>query len=96
MSDKNNSSEEIDPAEIEVNLLHDLIEDNIIIIIHQNGMSIMMNDDVDNRTEEQMKLFSRLYVASNPSFVLRLFLLLEVTLLLVWESMEDLYHRWMK
>tara|TARA_B100000073_G_C23436938_1_gene453710 strand:- start:72 stop:362 length:291 start_codon:yes stop_codon:yes gene_type:complete len=96
MSDNNNAPEEIDPIEIEVNLINELIEDNIVIIIHQNGMSIMMNDDVDNRSNEQMKLFSRLYVASKPSFVLRLFLILEVTLLLVWESMEDLYHRWMK
>ena len=95
MSD-NNTPPEIDPIEIEINLINELIENNIVIIIHQNGMSIMMNDDVDNRSNEQMKLFSRLYVASNPSFVLRFFLLLEVTLLLVWESMEDLYHRWMK
>ena len=95
MSDDNNAPEEIDPIEIEINLINELIENNIVIIIHQNGMSIMMNDD-DNRSNEQMKLFSRLYVASNPSFVLRFFLLLEVTLLLVWESIEDLYHRWVK
>ena len=88
MSDK---EPEIDPIEIEVNLLHELIEDNIIIIIHRNGMSIMMNEDEEDRTEEQMRLFSRLYVAANPSFVLRFFLILEVFLLLVWETLSDFY-----
>ena len=90
MSDNNN------PQEEETNLINELIEDNIVIIIHQNGMTIMMNDDVDNRSSEQMRLFSRLYVASEPSFILRIFLLLEIYLLLVWESVGDLYHRWVK
>lgn len=89
MSDK---EPEIDPIEIEINLLNELIEDNIIIVIHRNGMSIMMNEDKEDRTQEQMKLFSRLYVASNPSFVLRFFLILEVFLLLVWETLADLYE----
>lgn len=83
---------EIDPIEIEVNLLHDLIEDNIIIVIHRNGMSIIMNEDEEDRTEEQMRMFSRLYVASNPSFVLRFFLTLEVVLLLVWETLAHFYE----
>lgn len=90
MSDNNN------PQEEEINLINELIEDNIVIIIHQNGMTIMMNEDVENRSNEQMRLFSRLYVASEPSFILRIFLLLEIYLLLVWESMEELYHRWIK
>ncbi len=89
MSDK---EPEIDPIEIEINLLNELIEDNIIIVIHRNGMSIMMNEDKEERTQEQMRLFSRLYVASNPSFVLRFFLILEVFLLLVWETLSDFYE----
>jgi hypothetical protein len=85
------SDKEPDPIEIEINLLKDLVEDNIIIVIHRNGMSIMMNDDEEDRSDEQLKLFSRLYVASNPSFVLRLFLILEVNMLLAWDYLEDLY-----
>jgi hypothetical protein len=85
------SDKESDPIEIEINLLKDLVEDNIIIVIHRNGMSIMMNDDEEDRSDEQLKLFSRLYVASNPSFVLRLFLILEVNMLLAWDYLEDLY-----
>ena len=83
---------EIDPIEIEVNLLHELIEANILIVIHRNGMSIMMNEDEEDRTEEQMRLFSRLYVAANPSFVLRFFLILEVFLLLTWETLAYFYE----
>jgi hypothetical protein len=89
MSDK---EPEIDPIEIEINLLNELIEDNIIIVIHRNGMSIMMNEDKEERTQEQMRLFSRLYVASNPSFVLRFFLILEVGMLLISEYLEDFYN----
>ena len=83
---------EIDPIEIEVNLLQELIEDNIIIVIHRNGMSIIMDEDEEDRTEEQLRLFSRLYVAANPSFVLRFFLILEVFLLLVWETLAHIYE----
>ena len=89
MSDK---EPEIDPIEIEINLLNELIEDNIIIVIHRNGMSIMMNEDKEERTQEQMRLFSRLYVASNPSFVLRFFLILEVGMLFISEYLEDFYN----
>jgi hypothetical protein len=89
MSDK---EPEIDPIEIEINLLHELIEDNIIIVIHKNGMSIMMDEDEEDRTEEQMRLFSYLYVAANPSFVLRFFLILEVFLLLTWETLAHFYE----
>lgn len=85
------SDKEPDPIEIEINLLKDLVEDNIIIVIHRNGMSIMINDDEEDRSDEQLKLFSRLNVASNPSFVLRLFLILEVNMLLAWDYLEDLY-----
>ena len=85
------SDKEPDPIEIEINLLKDLVEYNIIIVIHRNGMSIMMNDDEEDRSDEQLKLFSSLYVASNPSFVLRLFLILEVNMLLAWDYLEDLY-----
>lgn len=85
MSDK-------ETEQIEINLLQELIEDNIIIVIHRNGMSIMMNDDEEDRSDEQLRLFSRLYVAANPSFVLRLFLILEVSMLLAWDYLEDLYN----
>lgn len=84
--------EEIDPIKIEVELLQELIEDNIIIVIHRNGVSIMMDEDQEERTVEQMRLFSRLYVASRPSFVLRFFLIAEVFLLLVWETLEDIFR----
>ena len=83
---------EIDKTEIEINIISELIGDNIILIIHQNGVSIMMDEEVENRSEEQLKYFSRLYVvATNPSFVLRFFLIIEVWLLLLWEKLEDFY-----
>ncbi len=87
---------EIDPVEIELNLLNELIEDNIIIVIHRNGMSIMMNDDEENRSEDQMRLFSRLYVASNPSFVLRTFLIIEVFLILVWDTLTHYTNKFFR
>ncbi len=87
---------EIDPVEIELNLLNELIEDNIIIVIHRNGMSIMMNDDEENRSEDQMRLFSRLCVASNPSFVLRTFLIIEVFLILVWDTLTHYTNKFFR
>lgn len=93
MSDKESDKEpEIDPIEIEINLLNELVEDNIILVIHRNGMSILINEDEEDRSEEQMKLFSRLYVAAHPSFVLRFFLILEIGMLFVWETLADLYE----
>lgn len=86
-------SEETDPVEVELNLLNDLIGENILIIVHQNGVSVMMDEEVIARSDEQMKMFSRLYVALNPSFVLRFFLILEVWLILIWETIEGLFKK---
>ena len=88
---EDNSSDE--SSKVEVDLINDLIRENILIIVHKNGVSIMMDEDIECREDEQMKMFSRLYVALNPSFVLRFFLILEVWLLLIWESIEDLYKK---
>lgn len=88
--------EQVDPIEIEVNVIQELIGDNIIIVLHENGMTVMMDEDIDNREDEQLKMFSRLYVAANPSFVLRFFLILEVSMLVAWEYMEDLYNTYIK
>mgnify|MGYP001334927770 CR=1 FL=1 len=96
MNEDSKPPEEIDPIEVEVNLIQDLIGDNIIVVIHQNGMTIMMDEDIEDRTDEQMKMFSRLYVAAKPSFVLRFFLILEVGILLAWEYLEDLYKSLVK
>ena len=92
MSEDSKPPEEIDPIEIEVNLINELIGENIIVVLHQNGMTIMMDEDIEDRTTEQMKMFSRLYVAANPSFVLRIFLIIEVFFLLVWDTLEDFYN----
>jgi len=83
---------EVDPIEVEMGLIQELIGENIVIVLHQNGMTIMMDEGIEYRSDEQLKMFSRLYVAANPSFVLRLFLIMEVWLLLVWETLEDFYN----
>ena len=88
--------EEIDPIEVEINLINELIGENIIVVLHQNGMTVMMDEDIEDRTEDQMRMFSRLYVAANPSFVLRFFLMIEVGMLLVWEYLEDFYTKYIK
>ena len=88
--------EEIDPIEVEINLINELIGENIIVVLHQNGMTVMMDEDIEDRTNEQMRMFSRLYVAANPSFVLRFFLMIEVGMLLVWEYLEDFYTKYIK
>ena len=92
MSEDSKPPEEIDPIEAEINLIQELIGENIIVVLHQNGMTIMMDEDIEDRADEQLKMFSRLYVAANPSFVLRFFLVLEVGMLLAWEYLEDLYN----
>ena len=91
MNEDSKPPEQIDPIEIEVNLLQELIGENIIVVLHQNGMTVMMDEDVEVRTDEQLRMLSRIYVAANPSFVLRLFLILEVSMLLAWEYLEDFY-----
>ena len=96
MTEDSKSPEEIDPIEVEINLINDLIGENIIVVLHQNGMTVMMDEDIEDRTNEQMRMFSRLYVAANPSFVLRFFLMLEVGMLLVWEYLEDFYTKYIK
>lgn len=92
MSEESKPPESTDPIEIEVNVINDLIGDNIILIIHQNGISIMMDETKEDRSEEQLKQFSRVYVATHPSFVLRFFLILEIWLLLIWESLVEFYE----
>jgi hypothetical protein len=96
MSGDSKPPEEIDPIETEINLINELIGENIIIVLHQNGMTIMMDEDIEYRAEEQLKMFSRLYVAANPSFVLRLFLMLEVGMLFAWEYLEDFFNKYIK
>ena len=96
MTEDSKSPEEIDPIEVEINLINDLIGENIIVVLHQNGMTVMMDEDIEDRTNEQMRMFSRLYVAANPSFVLRFFLMLEVGMLVVWNYLEDFYKDYIK
>ena len=96
MNEDSKPPEEIDPIEVEINLIHELIGENIIVILHQNGMTVMMDEDIEDRTDDQLKMFSRLYVAANPSFVLRLFLVLEVSMLLAWEYLEDFFKKYIK
>ncbi len=96
MEKESNPPEQIDPVEVELNLLQELIGENIIIILHQNGMSIMMDEDLEERSQEQMKLFTRMYVASKPSFVLRIVLIIEALMLLFWETCEDLVENYFK
>jgi hypothetical protein len=90
------NQEEIDPTAIEVNLINELVGENILIIIHQNGVSIMMDDMIEERTDEQMAMFSRLYVASRPSLVLRFVLALEVYFVLLEAKIEQQLDRWFK
>ena len=85
---------DMEGSEVEVELLQELIGENIVIVIHQNGMTILMDEDIEDRSDEQLKMFGRLYVAAKPSFVLRFFLMLEVWLLLVGETLEDFYNSW--
>lgn len=87
---------EIDPIEIELNLLKELVGENIVVIIHKNGMTVMMDEDLENRTHSQMSLFSRMYVASQPSFVLRAVLIMEIFFLTMMEELEDFFKRLLK
>ena len=91
MKQESKPPEEIDTIEIELNVINELIGDNIIVIIHQNGTSIMMDDTIEDRTEEQLKQFYRIYVATKPSFVLQFFLILEIWMTIIWESLENFY-----
>lgn len=93
---KNEPPEEIDPVEVELNLLQELVGENIVIIVHKNGMTVMMDDDLQDRTHEQMSLFSRMYVAAHPSFVLRFVLIMEIFFLTVLEELGDFFKRLFK
>ena len=41
------SPEDVNPIEIELNFLSELIGENIIIFVHQNGITIMMDEDLE-------------------------------------------------
>ena len=90
------SPEDVNPIEIELNFLSELIGENIIIFVHQNGITIMMDEDLEERSKDQMKLFSRLYVASKPSFVLNFFLTIELFMLLISDYLEDKFKKYFK
>lgn len=81
MNDK--ESEEIDE-----NLVQDLVGENIVIIIHETGITILMDEDYEDRSVEQMTTFNRMYMCHEPSYVLRFFLFIE-SLMLLLESMVN-------
>jgi hypothetical protein len=85
--------EQIDPIEIEINLIQELIGENIIIILHKNGMSVMMDEEIEEREIEQVKMLSRIYAVTDPSFVLQLILMLEIWMLHIWADLEDWYRK---
>ena len=93
MSDK---SKEIDPIEIEINLIHELVGENIIIVVHKNGMSIMMDESIEDRPDEKLAMFSRMYIASRPSLILRLVLNVEMFFLLLAENIQYYFEKWFK
>lgn len=88
--------EPIDPIEIELNLIQELVGDNIVLIIHKNGMTIMMDEDIEERTEEQTTMFSRIYVATRPSIVLTIFLTIEIWMLFISDFLESMYEKYIK
>jgi hypothetical protein len=85
--------EPIDQSKIEVEFLNELIGDNIIIIIHQNGITIMMDEGLEERSVEQMKTFTRMYMVTEPSFVLTLFLYIEMGMWHLWFWLERLFKK---
>lgn len=86
----------IDPTEIELNLVQELVGDNIVLIIHKNGMTIMMDEDIEERTEEQTTMFSRIYVATRPSIVLTIFLTIEIWMLFISDFLDSMYEKYIK
>jgi hypothetical protein len=88
--------EPIDPIEIELNLIQELVGDNIVLIIHKNGMTIMMDEDIEERTEEQTTMFSRIYVATRPSVVLTIFLTIEIWMLSISDFLDSMYEKYIK
>lgn len=88
--------EPIDPIEIESNLIQELVGDNIVLIIHKNGMTIMMDEDIEERTEEQTTMFSRIYVATRPSVVLTIFLTIEIWMLSISDFLDSMYEKYIK
>jgi hypothetical protein len=85
--------EPIDQSKIEVEFLNELIGDNIIIIIHQNGITIMMDEGLEERSVEQMKTFTRMYMVTEPSFVLTVFLYIEMGMWHLWFWLERLFKK---
>jgi len=85
-----------DQTEPDSNLIEELIGDNIIFILHENGVTIMMDEELEDRSIEQMKMFSRLFVATRPSFVLRFFLFLEVILFTISDYIEYYWSKLIK
>jgi hypothetical protein len=82
---------EIDPLEIETSFIQELVGENIVLIIHDKGITILMDEEIEHEPE-QIKKLSHIYVAIQPSFVLHFFLSLEAYMLYAWEKLEDMYN----
>jgi len=89
-------SDQTEPDQTDSNLIEELLGANILFILHENGVTIMMDEELEDRSIEQMKMFSRLFVATRPSFVLRFFLFLEVIFFTISDYIEYYWSKLIK
>lgn len=65
--------------------------EQIVLVIEEDGNLVMILDADHDYTEEQMKMFSRIYLLKNPSFVLFAVILVE---LWIHEATAILEEKW--
>lgn len=53
---------------------------DIIIILHEDGDTTFIYNEEHEITDEQLDLFVRFYLCTNPSIMLRIFLIIEKAL----------------
>lgn len=59
-------------------LLKDLLDGNVVAVIHESGdVTFLMDDETMLENPDQAKMFSRFYLVINPSWVLRSILAIE-------------------
>jgi hypothetical protein len=59
-------------------LLKDLLDGNVVAVIHESGdVTFLMDEETMLDNPDQSRMFSRFYLVSNPSWVLRAVLSVE-------------------
>tara|TARA_B100000902_G_C26835722_1_gene680917 strand:- start:15 stop:281 length:267 start_codon:yes stop_codon:yes gene_type:complete len=68
-------------------------ETDIVIILHADGETTFIFNEEEKASPEQMKVFMRFFICLDPSFVLKVFLLLEGLFELIEAKVKSMFSK---